>query len=106
MRSPNHLLDVLAFHISGQNTGLVVRILGEQFSFESLELSLTINMQRATQALFPRPSYRNKPGEDGGSARLATHTFGCRHAIGSMASSIKSIVAVHRGSRHGIVVWH
>jgi hypothetical protein len=52
-------------------------------------------MRGRLKLLFPRPSYYNKPGEGAGSARLATHTFGYRYTIGSIASSIKSIVAVY-----------
>jgi hypothetical protein len=60
LRSPNHLPDVLAFHIRGQNAGLVVRKLGEQISFESFELSPTTQAVMATRGrlkrCFPGPA--------------------------------------------------
>lgn len=60
MRSSNDFPDVLALHIRAQNAGLVVRNLGEQFSFESFELSPTtkavMTMKGRLKRCFPGPA--------------------------------------------------
>jgi hypothetical protein len=54
------LIDVLAFHIRGQNAGLIIRKLPKQFSFESFELSPTTKSVMQTKGrlrrCFPGPA--------------------------------------------------
>lgn len=54
------LIDALAFHIRGQNAGLIIRKLSENFSFESFELSPTTKSLMETKGrlrrCFPGPA--------------------------------------------------
>jgi hypothetical protein len=48
--------DILALHIRSQNAGLIVRRSSDQYSFESLEVSPTIELSRPGRGNWPQPN--------------------------------------------------